>query len=198
MTMGDRVAVLNAGRDRAVRHAPRPLRPAGQPVRRRVHRLAVDELLHAPRSNVATGGSPPSPATSVMPLDPPTWSPTSSAWVGATITVGVRAESITASPVHEAVAAAHRHGRVRRGAGIGGRSCTPRSRGSARRSRSTSARSPPWRRPRDHRPALSNLVTKLPAHASCRPGDIVTLYIDPANVHCFDPAGPSLRKGARQ
>jgi hypothetical protein len=23
----------------------------------------------------------------------------------------------------------------------------------------------------------------------------VTLFIDPANIHCFDPAGPSLRKG---
>ena len=30
---------------RAMRSAPRSLRPAGQPVRRRVHRLAVDELL---------------------------------------------------------------------------------------------------------------------------------------------------------
>ena len=47
-------------------------------------------------------------------------------------------------------------------------------------------------------PIVSNLVTKLPAHSACRPGDTVTLYIDPANVHCFDPAGPSLRKGADQ
>jgi ABC-type sugar transport system ATPase subunit len=44
---------------------------------------------------------------------------------------------------------------------------------------------------------VSNLVTKMPAHSSCRPGDIVTVFIDPANVHCFDPAGPSLRSGAR-
>jgi len=43
----------------------------------------------------------------------------------------------------------------------------------------------------------SNLVTKLPARMPCRPGHTLTLFIDPANIHCFDPAGPSLRKEAR-
>ena len=46
MTMGDRVAVLNGGRIEQCDTPRRPLRPARQPVRRRVHRLAVDELLH--------------------------------------------------------------------------------------------------------------------------------------------------------
>jgi hypothetical protein len=45
---------------------------------------------------------------------------------------------------------------------------------------------------------LGDIATKLPAHSSCRPGDTVTLFIDPANVHYFDPAGPSLRKGTPQ
>jgi hypothetical protein len=51
---------------------------------------------------------------------------------------------------------------------------------------------------RETTPTVSNIVTKLPAHSACRPGDTVTLYIDAANIHCFDPAGPSLRKGADQ
>ena len=42
MTMGDRVAVMNAA-PAAGRHAAGALRPAGQRVRRRLHRLAVDE-----------------------------------------------------------------------------------------------------------------------------------------------------------
>jgi len=42
-----------------------------------------------------------------------------------------------------------------------------------------------------------NLVTRLPAHTVVRPGERIDLFVDPANVHCFDPAGPSLRAGAR-
>ena len=44
MTLGDRVAVMRAGHHPAGRHAGQPLREPGQPVRRRLHRLAVDEL----------------------------------------------------------------------------------------------------------------------------------------------------------
>ena len=43
--MADRIVVLHDGVRRADRRAARPLRPARQPVRRRVHRLARDELL---------------------------------------------------------------------------------------------------------------------------------------------------------
>ena len=44
MTLGDRVAVLQQGFAPAARLAARAVRAAGQPVRRRVHRLAADEL----------------------------------------------------------------------------------------------------------------------------------------------------------
>ena len=40
MTMGDRVAVMKLGDAAAGRHPAEPLRQAGQPVRRRLHRLA--------------------------------------------------------------------------------------------------------------------------------------------------------------
>ena len=46
-----------------------------------------------------------------------------------------------------------------------------------------------------HIASAANLVAKLPARMTCRAGEAVTLFIDPANIHCFDPAGPSLRKG---
>ena len=42
--MADKIAVMNAGADRAARHAAGDLRPAGVHVRRRLHRLAADEL----------------------------------------------------------------------------------------------------------------------------------------------------------
>ena len=48
MTLGDRVAVMRNGRAAAGRQPAGALRPPGQPVRRRLHRLAVDEL-HAGR-----------------------------------------------------------------------------------------------------------------------------------------------------
>ena len=47
MTLGHRVAVLDHGRLQQCRNAARALRAAGEPVRGRVHRLAVDEPLRA-------------------------------------------------------------------------------------------------------------------------------------------------------
>ena len=44
MTMGDRIVVMQRWRVAAGRHAARALRRAGQPVRRRLHRHAADEL----------------------------------------------------------------------------------------------------------------------------------------------------------
>ena len=44
MTLGDRVAVLRRGSAAAARVAARALREPGQPLRRRIHRLAADEL----------------------------------------------------------------------------------------------------------------------------------------------------------
>ena len=43
MTLGQRVAVLDGGRDPAGRHAAAALRPPGEPLRRRLHRHAGDE-----------------------------------------------------------------------------------------------------------------------------------------------------------
>ena len=59
MTMGDRVAVLQGGRAAAVRHAAVAVRPAGEPVRRHVHRLAGDEPLRGgPGSGGSSGSTP--------------------------------------------------------------------------------------------------------------------------------------------
>ena len=44
MAMADKIAVMNRGVDRAVRHAAGDLRSPGVDVRRRFHRLAADEL----------------------------------------------------------------------------------------------------------------------------------------------------------
>ncbi len=44
MTMADQIVVMNGGRDRAGRHAAGPVRPPGQPVRRRLHRQPGHEL----------------------------------------------------------------------------------------------------------------------------------------------------------
>ena len=44
MTMADRIVVMHDGTRRADRHAARALRSPGQPLRRRLHRLAGDEL----------------------------------------------------------------------------------------------------------------------------------------------------------
>ena len=42
----------------------------------------------------------------------------------------------------------------------------------------------------------SNLVTKMPPRSDVRPGDVVQLFVDPTQMHLFDPSGPSLRSSA--
>ena len=64
MTMGHRVAVLAGGHVAAMRHAAPALRQPGEPVRRRVHRLARDEPADGPayrRRRPARGHHAPSP-----------------------------------------------------------------------------------------------------------------------------------------
>ena len=56
MTLADRIVVLRDGQHRAGRHAARALRRPGQPVRRRLHRLAADELLPADAATADSTG----------------------------------------------------------------------------------------------------------------------------------------------
>ena len=58
MTMADKIVVMHDGAGRADRRAARPLRPAGQPVRRRLHRLAGHELPAAARSTARSFEGP--------------------------------------------------------------------------------------------------------------------------------------------
>jgi multiple sugar transport system ATP-binding protein len=193
MTMGDRVAVLNAGQ---IEQCDRPRDLYDRPAN-----LFVAAFIGSPSMNFFTAtvqrrdsGSVAVVAEVAIPLDPANFVEDLGDWEGRTITVGVRAESVTATPrredspsltgtvefVEELGSEVIVHAHV---AGLGS-------------SLEIGAVQSAARDDQEIAPAESNLVTKLPAHSSCRPGDSVTLYIDPSNVHCFDPAGPSLRKGA--
>ena len=66
MTLGQRVAVLRDGRAAAVRHAADAVPRPGEPVRRRVHGLAVDERRRGRRCATAASRSP----GSSLPLPP--------------------------------------------------------------------------------------------------------------------------------
>lgn len=192
MTMGDRVAVLNAGE---IEQCDRPRDLYDRPAN-----LFVAAFIGSPAMNFFSAtvqrhesGLAAVVDEVVIPLDGAALIDGIAQWVGRTITIGVRAESITAAPRHEGSprltgtvefveelgSEVIVHTRV---AGLG----TSLEVGAVRTAVSDD---------REIAPTLSNLVTRLPAHSSCRPGDTVTLFIDPANVHCFDPAGPSLRKG---
>ena len=57
MSMADRIAVMNARPDRADRNAAGDLRPAGEHVRRRLHRLAADEFLATSTAGFSRGSS---------------------------------------------------------------------------------------------------------------------------------------------
>ena len=196
MTMGDRVAVLNAGQ---VEQCDRPRDLYDQPAN-----LFVAAFIGSPSMNFfsATVERRDAGLAAVMgsielPLDLSTLTDDIGEWIGRNDRHRRARRIGHRRSTPRRLAATHRHRRVRRRARL--RSDRPRrvaGIGAAARHRRGAAR-----RNRDDReiaPTVSNIVTKLPAHSACRPGDTVTLYIDPANVHCFDPAGPSLRKGADQ
>jgi multiple sugar transport system ATP-binding protein len=195
MTMGDRVAVLNAGQ---IEQCDRPRDLYDRPAN-----LFVAAFIGSPSMNFfrATVERREAELVAVVgdvaiPLDPSMLIEDFGGWVGRTISVGVRAESIStvarceASPaltgkvefVEELGSEVIVHAHV---AALGPRLDIGATRTEAGDDREIAH-------------SVSNLVTKLPAHTSCRPGDAVTLHIDPSSVHCFDPAGPSLRKGTHQ
>ena len=81
MTLAERMIVMNAGRDGADRHARRGLPPAGDDVRRRLHRLAADEpgarprrrrRLHRRRATAAAAAPAPRAGELVMGVRPGT------------------------------------------------------------------------------------------------------------------------------
>jgi multiple sugar transport system ATP-binding protein len=191
MTMGDRVAVLNAGRIEQC-DTPRDLydRPAN---------LFVAAFIGSPSMNFfpATlerrdGGLAAVTADVVIPLDPTHLVANIAEWIGRDVTIGVRAESITAQPTREG--SPHISGVVEFVEELGSEVIVhARVAGLVSSPEIATARAAASDEP-EIAAAVSPIVTKLPAHSSCRPGDTIDLYIDPAAAHCFDPAGPSLRR----
>ncbi|MCU1401129.1 MAG: putative sugar transporter, ATP-binding protein, partial [Acidimicrobiales bacterium] len=194
MTMGDRVAVLNGGEIEQC-DTPRDLydHPAN---------LFVAAFIGSPSMNFFPAtverhgrGLVAAMCGVMVPLDPSVLIEDIDSWVGRDITVGVRAEAVTASPTVEG--SPQLDGTVEFVEELGSEVIVhTRVVGlvkSAQIIETLAAAS-------DQHELVdtpTNLVTKLPAHSTCRPGDSIALYIDPTAVHCFDPAGPSLRRRSR-
>ena len=195
MTMGDRVAVLNAGQ---IEQCERPRDLYDRPANLFVAAFIGSPSMNFFRATVERreAGLVAVIAEVVVPLDPSTLTEDIGEWVGRTITLGVRAESITATAKSDA---APLTGTVQFVEELGSEVIVHAHVAELGAPLAISAERTDAADAGDvARMVLSNLVTKLPAHTSCRPGDSVTLFIDPANVHCFDPAGPSLRRGIRR
>jgi multiple sugar transport system ATP-binding protein len=195
MTMGDRVAVLNAGQ---IEQCDRPRDLYDRPAN-----LFVAAFIGSPSMNFFTAtverrdtGLVAAVAEVEIPLDPANFIDDLGDWAGRTITVGLRPESITATPRHDGSPSLT--GIIEFVEELGSEVIVHAQVDGLGSSLEIDAAQAAARDDREIAPATSNLVTKLPAHSSCRPGDTVTLFIDSANVHCFDPAGPSLRKGAHR
>ena len=193
MTMGDRVAVLNAGR---IEQCDTPRRLYDRPAN-----LFVAAFIGSPSMNLFTatirggeGGFAAEAGGLTIPLDASSWTPALGDWVGRDVTVGVRAEAIAEST---------------RGAGSGDVSARVdfiEELGAemivhtsvARLSASDEIVSAVAAASDDRAvvPTIaSNLVTKLPANSAVRAGETIELTIDTSQIHLFDPTGPSLRRG---
>jgi multiple sugar transport system ATP-binding protein len=192
MTMGDRVAVLNGGQ---VEQCDRPRDLYDRPAN-----LFVAAFIGSPSMNLFPAkverrgdGLAAVVADVVIPLDPSTLIDDLAAWIGRTVTVGVRAESVTAEPRCEG--SPRVTGTVEFVEELGSEVIVHTSVDGLGPSLEIAIAREAATDDGEIVPTLSNLVTKLPAHSTLRPGDVVTLFIDPAGIHCFDPTGPSLRKG---
>jgi multiple sugar transport system ATP-binding protein len=186
MTMGDRVAVLNAGRIEQC-DTPRALydRPAN---------LFVAAFIGSPSMNLFAGVVEPGAVRVgglVLPLDDQQFTAELPQSVGREVTVGVRPEAITATPGDHRVAFTATVEFVEElGSEIVVHCAVPGVRTSAAIESAIVAASD------DEVVVSGSLVTKLPASASVTVGDEIRLYADTRTVHLFDPAGPTLRRGA--
>src|SRR6478735_3399767 len=189
MTMGDRVAVLNGGRIEQV-DRPRDLydRPAN---------LFVAAFIGSPSMNIVPAVIEPwrdghaAVASGVaVPVEESEF-PSIGRWVGREIALGIRPEAISTSPANDG--APRVSGTVAFVEELGSEVLVHVHVDGLGPSTAIAAARAEASDDREVLGAPGSLVAKLPAHTSLMPGTPVTLFIDPTDVHCFDPAGPSLR-----
>ena len=89
MTLADRIVLLQGRRDRAAGRAARAVRASGHPVRRRLPRLAADELRSLPARRTAAACA--LRRRRALPL-PPAKAARLDAWRGRAMTLGIRPE----------------------------------------------------------------------------------------------------------
>ena len=199
MTMGDRVAVLNAGRVEQC-DTPRNLydRPAN---------LFVAAFIGSPAMNLFTGTVEAtdgglvvrSGGVDVLVGDTAAFDELA-AWIGRDVTVGIRPESTSVesfgrgSPSVDATVDFVEE----LGSELIVHTTAPALRRSDVVASAIIAASDDEGTADDQllRTSGSNLVTKMPPRTDVRAGDRLRLHLDPAQLHLFDPAGPSLRTGA--
>ena len=161
MTLADRIVLLRDGADRAGRRAARSVRAPGDPLRRRLPRLAADEL--HPGAAGAIGGGWAVKFGDGTSLALPR--PRATAWPTArAIVLGMRPEHISRAPT----------------AAAGRATCASASR--------SSWCSRPARAPTSHsRWAACRVVAELQAHDVQRPGEQIDLDVDMNRAVLIDP-----------
>jgi multiple sugar transport system ATP-binding protein len=193
MTMGDRVAVLNAGR---IEQCDTPRRLYDRP-----DNLFVAAFIGSPSMNLFTatvrqreGGFAVEAGGITIPLESASWTAALGDWVGREFTVGLRPEAITERAA-AGLSTCNVSARVDFIEELGSEMIVHTT--ASRLSASAEIASAVLAASDDREVAsttASNLVTKLPANARVRAGDTIDLTIDASQVHLFDPEGPSLRR----
>ena len=196
MTMGDRVAVMRKGELQQVAEPAGALRPAGQPLRRRLHRLACDEHGRGDARARSNGHLAATTGSHAIALDDETIAtrPALESYVGSDVILGIRPEDL-----EDAALVPDTPGRP---ASHGNRpACASRS---ARRSWCTSRST--------RRPALTEDVRELAqdmdavaiqsldddadkttfvgrfnARSRVREGEVAEVAVDTRTLHFFDP-----------
>jgi multiple sugar transport system ATP-binding protein len=184
MTMGDRVAVLNAGR---IEQCDTPRNLYGRPAN-----LFVAAFVGSPAMNLCVGtlvdrtGSLFAVAGDLsVPVDRHDWQTDLVDRVGTPIVIGLRSEAFAVSangvdaPISGVVQFVEELGSE-----VLVHATLPVSATSAL---VTTGDSP------EAAAGSADWVARLAARTAVHPGDRITLHVDPTELHLFDPAGPSLR-----
>jgi multiple sugar transport system ATP-binding protein len=195
MTMGDRVAVLNAGQ---IEQCDTPRNLYDRP-----DNLFVAAFIGSPSMNLfaATlrerdGHVVAEAGALVIPLSGDGHDDPLRQWVDREVTIGVRPEAISDSPGNEGCEFAARVEFIEElGAELVVHSSVAGLTASAEIESALAAVSDE----RDETSARApTIVTRLPPTSRVQPGDRLTLFVAPHQVHVFDPAGPSLRTAANR
>ena len=198
LTMGDRVAVMRKGELQQVDRLAGALRPAPQPLRRRLHRQPRDEHAGGEAREGRRTATRSALGSQALALDEEAVAghPALQSHAGREVILGIRPEDLedatlvpddAARPAPQGQGGADRGARLRGHGALLGRRLAGGHRGRCTSSRPTSATTAPPRAAVAGGASGAVVVGRFGARSRVRTGDAIEIAVDTRSLHFFDP-----------